>query len=405
MHPWRPSRVGLAAPFFLLLFVTVLGLRADPGEQPAPLERDGEYWVERSSGNVPAGEAPFLRIETRGDIIFQGDGGSSFGYQVTRRVMARSEAEARRMLTLYGGGTVRPERIGDQLELAVKATGRVTADVQVQPPRILRQVVVDTAAGSVEVRDIKAPVNVHNGGGPVLCDRITGALTVRSGGGDLTLGSINGSVHVNSASGVVRLRQASGGATLETGGGEITVDEITGPLHAVTGAGNIEVGRAGSTVEARTRGGLVRVRQAAGEVVADSAGGGIWIGSAQGVRCDSAAGAVKLGGVSGSIQVRTTVGSILAELAMREPLMNSLLSAARGDITVWIPAELAVTVAAIADSPRSRIVSEFREIPVTSLRLDGELRCMARGSLNGGGPVLKVAAGEGVVFLRRLRRP
>ena len=60
-----------------------------------------------------------------------------------------------------------------------------------------------------------------------------------------------------------------------------------------------------------------------------------------------------------------------------------------------------MTVAAIAGSPRSRIVSEFREIPVANMTLDGELRCMARGSLNGGGPVLKVAAGDGVIYLRK----
>jgi hypothetical protein len=103
----------------------------------------------------------------------------------------------------------------------------------------------------------------------------------------------------------------------------------------------------------------------------------------------------------GAVQVRTVVGSILAELQLGRPLLNSLLSAARGDVTVWIPAGLPVTVAAIAGSARSRIVSEFREIPVGSLTIDGELRCMARGSLNGGGPVLKVAAGEGVIYLRK----
>ena len=401
MHRWRHSNVGLVAPFLLLIFTPVWCLRADPGEQPGQLAHEGEYWVERTGGTIPAGDAPpFLRIETRGDVIFLGDGGASFGYQVTRRVQARSEAEARRLFALQGG-TPKPNRIGDQLQLVIKPGSRVTADIQVQPPRQLRQVVVETESGTVEVRDVRAPVNVNNGGGSVLCDRVTGPLSLRSGGGDLVIGNVNGSVRVNSASGMVRIRQVTGDATLETGGGEITVDEISGSLYAITGAGNIEVGRAGGRVEAHTRGGLVRVREAMGEVVAESAGGGIWIGSAKGVQCESSAGAVKLGGVSGSVQVRTTVGSILAELAVGRPLLNSLLSAARGDITVWIPADLAVTVAAVAGSPRSRIVSEFREIPAGQMSLDGELRAMARGSLNGGGPVLKLAVGEGVVYLRK----
>jgi len=382
-----------------VLLLPVLCLLADPGEQAGPLEREGDYWVERTGGTVGAGEAPFLRIETRGDVIFNGDGGNSLGYQITRRVQARSEGEARALLSM--GGVPKPVLTGDQLALAVKGSRRVMTDVRVQPPRSLRQVVVETEVGQVEVRDVRAPVNVATGGGPVLCDRITGALSVRTGGGDMVIGNINGPVRVNSASGMVRLRQASGEATLETGGGDIIVDEVAGGLYAITGAGNIEVGRAGGRVEAHTRGGLVRVREAAGEVVAESLGGGVWVGSAKGVRCESTAGAVKLSSLSGQVQVRTIVGSILAELQMGRPLLNSVLSAARGDITVWIPSGLALTVAAIADSPRSRIVSEFREIPVTNLTLDGELRSMARGSLNGGGPVLKVAAGDGVVYLRR----
>ena len=306
------------------LFLPALFLRADPGEQPAPLEREGEYWVERSGGTIPGGEAPpFLRIETHGDVIFRGDGGSSFGYQIARRVQARTETEARKLFLQWGGGSMpKPIRMGDQLALTIKTGGRMTADVQVQPPRQLRQVVVETEGGKVEVRDVHAPVNVNNGGGSVLCDRIWGALSVRTGGGDLVLGNINGAVHVNSASGMVHLRQCSGEATLETGGGDITVDEIAGPLYALTGAGNIAVGRAGGRVEVHTRGGLVRVREAAGEVVAESAGGGILSGAALGVRCESTAGAVKLSGVGGHVQVRTVVGSILAELTMGRPLLN-----------------------------------------------------------------------------------
>ena len=388
-----------------LLFLPVVWLLADPGEQLAPLEREGDFWVERTGGTIGAGDAPpFLRIETRGDVIFQGDGGSSLGYQIERRVQARSEAEARRLLTSpMGGGAaaIKPVRIGDQLSLIAHPGPRVVVDIKVQPPRALRQVVVETEAGAVEVRDVRAPVNVNSGAGPVLCDRIVGALSVRTGGGDLVLGNITGAVRVRSGSGMVRLRQCSGEASLETAGGEIAVDEVSGPLYALTGAGNIEVGRAGGRVEAHTRGGLIRVREAGGEVVAESAGGGIVIGSARGVRCESAAGTVKLTGVAGQVQVTTTVGSIFAELQAGRPWLGSLLSAARGDITVWIPAGLALSIAALADSAHGRIISEFSEVPVSQVAMGGELRCSARGSLNGGGPLLRLAAGDGVVYLRK----
>ena len=385
-----------------ILLLPVVWLWADPGEQPVQLERDGEFWLERSGGTVSGGDAPpFLRIETRGDVIFQGDGGSSLGYQIVRRVQARTEAEARRLFMTVGGGPIKPVRTGDQLDLTIRARGRVVADVRVQPPRALRQVVIETDVGEVEVRDVRAPVNITSGAGSVLCDRVTGPVVVRTGGGDLVMGNINGSVRARTGGGMIRLRHAGGEAWLETGGGEIVVDETAGPLYAFTGAGNIEVGRAAGRVEAHTRGGLIRVREAAGEVIAQSAGGGVSIGSARGVRCESAAGAVKLTGVSGQVQVTTSVGSIFAELHAAKPWLSSLLNAARGDITVWIPATLALTVNAMADSPRSRIVSDFPEIPVMQMAMGDELRCTARGSLNGGGPVLRIAAGDGVVYLRK----
>lgn len=385
-----------------LSFRTVLGvcftavwLYAQP-----VLLREGPWWVERTGGTVPAPGAPFLRIEATGDVVFQGDGGSSFGYQVTRRVMARSEEEARRLLAAT---PVAPVWKGDQLTLSVlsRTGGRMQADVRVQPPRQLRQVVVESEDGDVAVRDVRAPVNVFSTAGSIICDRIQGSVSARTGGGEVILGAIHGAIVAKTGGGSVRLRQGLSTATLETGGGEIVVEEVSGALAAVTGAGNIEVGRAGSTVQARTRGGLIRIDRAAGEVVAESAGGGILIGNAKSVRCESAAGAVKLAGMTGRVEVSTTVGSILADLLGTRPLLNSLLSAARGDITVWIPDGLAVTVNAVADSPRSRIVSDFAEIPVRELWQGGEARLTARGSLNGGGPVLRVTAGEGVVYLRR----
>ncbi|MBM3794459.1 MAG: hypothetical protein FJW31_10390 [Acidobacteria bacterium] len=364
------------------------------------LMREGPWWVERTGGTVPAPGAPFLRIEVPGDVVFKGDGGSSLGYQVTRRVMARGEEEAR---AFFASLPVAPVWKGDQLSLSLpsRTVARMQVDVRVQPPRQLRQVVVESEDGDVAVRDVRAPVNVFSTAGSVICDRIQGSVSVRTGGGEVILGAIHGAIMARTGGGGMRLRQALSSATLETGGGEILVEEVAGALAAMTGAGNIEVGRAGSAVQVRTRGGLIRIDRAAGEVVAESAGGGILIGHAKSVRCESAAGAVKLAGMTGRVEVSTTVGSILADLLSTRPLLNSLLSAARGDITVWIPGGLAVTVNAVADSPRSRIVSDFAEIPVRESWQGGEARLTARGSLNGGGPVLRVAAGEGVVYLRR----
>lgn len=82
---------------------------------------------------------------------------------------------------------------------------------------------------------------------------------------------------------------------------------------------------------------------------------------------------------------------------------NSILNSASGDITVVIPARLAVTIQAMNELPGKygRIVSEFSEIRVLPVVAPVRGPVLAEGALNGGGPVLRVAATRGTIFLRR----
>jgi len=77
------------------------------------------------------------------------------------------------------------------------------------------------------------------------------------------------------------------------------------------------------------------------------------------------------------------------------------LATGSGDITVSIPSNVSVTIPAesdMADAPR-RIVSEFPQVPV---RRQGT-RLVAQGAVNGGGPVLRISAAIGTIFIRRQR--
>ena len=80
---------------------------------------------------------------------------------------------------------------------------------------------------------------------------------------------------------------------------------------------------------------------------------------------------------------------------------DSYLATGSGDITVSIPSNVSVTILAendLADTPR-RIVSEFPQVPV---RRQGT-HLVAQGAVNGGGPVLRISAGIGTIFIRRQR--
>ena len=80
---------------------------------------------------------------------------------------------------------------------------------------------------------------------------------------------------------------------------------------------------------------------------------------------------------------------------------DSYLATGSGDITVSIPSNVSVTILAengMADTPR-RIVSEFPQVPVRRMGT----RLVAQGAVNGGGPVLRISAVFGTIFIRRQR--
>jgi hypothetical protein len=127
------------------------------------------------------------------------------------------------------------------------------------------------------------------------------------------------------------------------------------------------------------------------------------VGPAQGVRLEATGGSIRLRGSSGALRAVSDVGSILAELIPGVRLQDSALSTGAGDITVFIPSNISLTIKALNESSRAgRIVSEFPEILVKAGHQDN--RTQAEGSLNGGGPVLQLTSTGGTIYLRRVRQ-
>jgi DUF4097 and DUF4098 domain-containing protein YvlB len=369
--------------------------------QQSALTREGSYWVETVSGYVTAPPPVQLKVVARGSVKLEGDGGNQVAYRLAKRVQAGSEAEARRLLAQARFQT---RTLGGWVYLEYAAPdNRVVPELTVRTPSQLRRASVETAWGSLHLQGLAAEVDAATGGGPITADQIGGALTVKTGGGVVEIGSVGGILRANTGGGGIRVGRVGGESWLETAGGEIHVDNAGGPVHASTGGGNVEINRAETHVFARTNGGLIAVNESGGEVRAESAAGGIRVSSAKGVRCESAAGAIRLRQVSGELKAATAVGSILAELAATGELLDSILSTTSGDITVWIPSNLAVTVQALNDTigQRGRIVSDFAEIKVAAGAGANRGRTVASGVLNGGGPTLKLAAAQGTIYLRR----
>ena len=378
--------------FIYALFLTGGVLTAG---QPGP-HREGDFWVETTTGSEAAADSDQLKITLIGDAVVKGVSGTQVEYTLTRRVRARSSAEAREILQ---NAEVSLSRHGRYLRLNVDGeTGPVT--LQVSVPRSLAGVAVGTETGSVDISDLGGALVAQTGGGETRINRIRGSVDVSTAGGTVHLSDIGSWAKVNTAGGDITADSIGGEAQFETAGGDIIVQKVGGGIRAVTGGGKVRIGQVGGSVIASNGGGgAIDIGRAGGTVTAHNSGGGpILIGSAAGVQCENASGGIKAGS-SGVIRVTTASGNVVAEFLGDKLVTNSFVSTGSGDITVFLPSNLKVTVRAqnSGATRREGIISDF---PGLQIAMAGGT-ASARGVLNGGGPLLQIQGTSGTIWIRK----
>lgn len=365
-------------------------------------KREGPYWTEISSGTLNA--APRLKVGARGPVVIRGENRSDILYTVKRRVRARTQAEAER---LFESVAVKTKTAGGVCYLVILASNpaQVSSELEIRAPRRLRLVSVENQGGAINGREFDGDFSADTNAGQVILDRIAGSVTARTGGGDVMLGRVGGSARCLSGGGSITVDSVAGESWFESVGGEVRIREAGGPVRAST-AGNIVVERAAQSVTAQASGGIIEVRQAGGPVTAEVSDGGIQVASAANIRCELASGAIRLRNVSGALRATTGIGTVLADLLSGAAFQDSILNTGRGDVIVTIPSNASLRIWAQTDPAcrGGRIVSDFPEIRP---RPAADALCVkpvvAEGSLNGGGPVLRVSAAGGAVYLRRQR--
>jgi DUF4097 and DUF4098 domain-containing protein YvlB len=368
------------------------------GQTRTNIAREGAYFVETITGPivVPGGR---LKVVATGAVVVRGKDGNGGTYTLRQRVKTAEKSEAERQLRLLRPRAV-TRGVWTILDVAGNEDSDVEYEVEVTLPKKLATVALVSQGGHIEAYDLDGSIEADTAAGRIQLDRIGMNATVKTGGGPIRVGNVRGVLRCVSGGGEIQVDRAGSEVWCDTAGGNITIGEAGGPVHAVT-AGNIHIGTAHSSVSAHSEGGLISVDEAGGQVTADTAGGSIQVGSSTGVRCESAAGAIRVKGVRGPLRAYTASGSILAELLPGVELQDSSLHALLGDITVYIPSNIAVSIRAWNEggSGRGRIVSDFPEIQVRSAS-GRRGTAVAEGALNGGGPVLRISA-SGNIYLRR----
>jgi DUF4097 and DUF4098 domain-containing protein YvlB len=213
-------------------------------------------------------------------------------------------------------------------------------------------------------------------------------VNIETGGGNIDLRSANGTVFAHTGGGSIRMDSGKQGVTLDSGGGSISVSACGGDLKVTTGGGSIKAGKVG------------------GQAILSTGGGSIKLVSAQGpVRAHTGGGSVELYSLLRGARVDTGGGSITAEFVGKgDSFTESHLDTAAGDIRVYLPDNLAVTIRAAIDmAAGQKIHSDFSALQISSEGPNfGPKETFCEGNLNGGGKMLQIHTSTGNIMLLKL---
>jgi DUF4097 and DUF4098 domain-containing protein YvlB len=395
LHHWRVTAALLAVTVGLPLWA-----------QQSRVYQEGNSWVEEITGTLPPGRQVHVNTDV-GSVKMQGNS-QACTYVVRKRSYAANQGEARRQFEQFRFNAVRTGEI-DALQgrLSNRNMGRFGVEMAIQVPRAEDLVKVETGAGSLVFSMLSGTVVGVTGGGAVKLDDLSGPVKIKSGGGDVTGGNLGadltltsggGDIRIESVAGQSRIRNGGGrvtlgfthGAEIQSDGGGVDVRKCAGDLHAETGGGNIDIGDVSGTVRATTTGGTLRIASATGRVEASTGGG-----------------SVEMRKLGQGAQIETGAGAITVEfIGGRSTFNDSNLHTAAGDVVVYLPGNLPVTIHASTDMATSMpgIRSDFQALaPHTEGGNFGPRSAWAEGQLNGGGALLRVRTTIGQIDFRRLQ--
>ena len=140
--------------------------------------------------------------------------------------------------------------------------------------------------------------------------------------------------------------------------------------------------------------GDIRVDNLIGTVSAEVLDGSLHLGKIQGVVLGKTGGSgdITLKGCQSSVNLTAVLGNIRVEMATQPQHPWTLQTSENGEIDVALHPDIAVNVDA---QTQGNISSDF------SIQPHGDVESQLKGTINGGGPLLKLRAAAGEIRLRR----
>ncbi len=282
---------------------------------------------------------------------------------------------------------------------------RLQVNYEVHIPRRFH-LEAETQAGSIQVDDLDGRATLTTSAGNISAGRIGGNARLEStGGGHILVGDVTGDLRIATAGGHITAGNVTGSAVLTTGGGHIHAGVIGGTAQVETGGGNISIQRAGGRVTASSGGGQINFGEAVGPIQARAAGGGVRVLRVSGpMQLDSNGGSIFLPRVDSPVRASTGTGTITAWLTpilMKTP-GDSQLESRQGDIIVYVPRQLSVTIEATIDDSADHHITADPSLPlkVTSVNAESGREVRGECAVNGGGEVVRLRTAGGNIQLR-----
>jgi len=435
----RGVLAGTALAILAAMPVIAQDWHAAPAAQTVAVER---------TGAVPTHDGLRLRLMAgAGSVSILTDASNEVRYRV--RVQAESGDPAAAVLVRQFTVTANAAPRGVTLTGAMPGDSnlaRVQVSYEVHVPRHY-DLTISTEAGDITAQDIAGRVTLSTGGGDIRIGNVAEAgakqgqasadeFTVRlaTGGGHIFTGDIAGGLRAVTNGGHITAGNVHGDAVLHTDGGHIQVGRVTGTAQLYTGGGNIVAEDAGDGVLAETAGGRIEFGTAEGAIHAHTGGGGIRIARLAGpTELASSNGGISLEGVEAPLRVSTATGSITASFSPlfpegsaastadgaagnvsgnalgapgrgpRQWAEASELVSGQGDIIVYLPRRIAVTIDAQVDDASGHHIVADPSLPLRVNYANSPSGRAVHGKcdVNGGGEVIHLRT-SGNIMLRYL---
>jgi hypothetical protein len=399
------SATGKKTLTIILALGSAMSLHAQ--QKQVRVYREGNTWVEEITGSVAPGKGLRLRSAI-GSVQVRGGSQQNVTYTVKKRVSRTSEEAARRdMANFVFTAARKSDAVYMEADWPQSRSGRLNAEFYINVPKDTSWVKVDTLGGSVGVNAISGKVDAGTAGGSISLDEIGGATDAHTLGGSIDVGRITGDAKLETQGGSINIGWVGGNIVASTSGGSIQVGSGSQGVTVESAGGSISVNKCHGELRATTAGGTIDIGDVDAGAHLESAGGGIRLASAKGrVSANTASGGIKLLRLTSGVRAETMSGPIEAEfIASRSEFTESHLETTVGDIVVYIPSDLGVTVKAVIDFVNGHTISsDFDGLRKSSEGGQyGPQELYADGRINGGGPVLKLHTTNGNIEIRRLK--